>query len=58
MKVQIAGSGDGFGSGGRLQTCIYVEAASVRFLIDCGATALSGLKRLVIDPAAIDVIVL
>jgi ribonuclease BN (tRNA processing enzyme) len=58
MKVQFAGSGDAFGSGGRLQTCIYIEAASVRFLIDCGATALSGLKRLGIDPAAIDVIVL
>jgi ribonuclease BN (tRNA processing enzyme) len=58
MKVQFAGSGDAFGSGGRLQTCMYVEAASVRFLIDCGATALSGLKRLAIDPAGIDVIVL
>jgi ribonuclease BN (tRNA processing enzyme) len=58
VKVRFAGSGDAFGSGGRLQTCIYVEAESVRFLIDCGATALSGLKRLGIDPAAIDVIVL
>ena len=37
MKLTVVGSGDAFGSGGRLQTCYHVEAAATRFLIDCGA---------------------
>ncbi|HEX9924985.1 MAG TPA: MBL fold metallo-hydrolase [Anaerolineae bacterium] len=58
VRVQFLGSGDAFGSGGRLQTCIYIETESIRFLIDCGATALSGMKRFGIDPASIDLILL
>lgn len=58
MNVQFLGSGDAFGSGGRLQTCIFVETASVRFLIDCGSTALIGMKRFGVDPSSIDIIVL
>ena len=29
-----------------LQTCYHVEAASTRFIIDCGATALIGFSKL------------
>lgn len=58
VTVQFLGSGDAFGSGGRLQTCIYVGTSSVRFLIDCGATALTGMKRFGVNPADIDIIVL
>lgn len=58
VTVRFLGSGDAFGSGGRLQTCIYVETASTRFLIDCGATALIGMKRFGVDPAGIDIIAL
>ncbi len=56
--VRFLGTGDAFGSGGRLQTCIYVDAGTTKFLIDCGATALIGMKRFGIDPSGIDVIVL
>ena len=53
MKVTMIGSGDAFGSGGRLQTCIHVDCHGGPFLIDCGATALIGLRRLGLDPNAI-----
>jgi ribonuclease BN (tRNA processing enzyme) len=56
MKLTVVGSGDAFGSGGRLQTCYHVEAARTRFLIDCGATTLIGLSRLGIDPNTIETI--
>jgi ribonuclease BN (tRNA processing enzyme) len=56
--VQFLGSGDAFGSGGRFQTCIYVEAPEVRFLIDCGASSLIAMKRYGVDPSLIDVILL
>ncbi len=45
MKLTIAGSGDAFGSGGRLNTCFHVRTAGTGFLIDCGASALISLKR-------------
>ena len=46
--VRFIGSGDSFGSGGRFQTCILVEAPSIgggqpaptRYLLDCGASSL------------------
>jgi ribonuclease BN (tRNA processing enzyme) len=58
VMVKILGSGDAFGSGGRLQTCIYVDTGSVRFLIDCGATALISFKRNGLSTANIDYIFL
>jgi hypothetical protein len=48
VTVTFAGSGDAFGSGGRLQACIHmkpngpVESAPV--LLDCGATSLPALR--------------
>lgn len=58
MRVQFVGCGDAFGSGGRSQTCIYVQTPNARFLIDCGATSLPALKRCGIDPAALDFVVI
>ena len=58
VKVQFLGSGDAFGSGGRFQTCIYVQAESTRFLIDCGASSLIAMKRFGVEPSTIDQIVL
>ena len=55
--LTVIGCGDAFGSGGRMQTCFFVDSGP-RFLIDCGASALIGLKKhnVVID--SIDAIVL
>ncbi len=44
MHFTFIGSGDAFGSGGRLNTCFHVCGAKVNFLIDCGASSLIGLK--------------
>ena len=57
-RVRFIGSGDSFGSGGRFQTCILVDADGCRFLIDCGATSLVALKRAGVDPGSIDVVLL
>ncbi len=58
MEVAFWGSGDAFGSGGRLQTCILVRTRDNQFLIDCGASALIAMRRFHVDPNAISVILL
>ncbi len=58
MKLTIAGSGDAFGSGGRFNTCFFLETAKASLLVDCGASALPALKGQGIDPNSIDAIVL
>jgi len=50
MKLTVVGSGDAFGSGGRLQTCFHVATDGVEFLIDCGATSLIGMQHSGLDP--------
>ena len=52
------GSGDAFGSGGRLQTCIYARSEESRFLIDCGASSLAAMKRFGVDPSLVDAILI
>jgi ribonuclease BN (tRNA processing enzyme) len=54
LTVTFAGSGDAFGSGGRFQACFHVRRPEgAAFLIDCGATSLTALKRLGISPSTI-----
>ena len=56
MNVTFLGSGDAFGSGGRFQACMLVEAPSTRLLLDCGASSLIAMRRFGVDPASIDAI--
>lgn len=56
VTVRFAGSGDAFGSGGRFQACISVQAAGRHLLLDCGASSLIALKRLGIDPGSVDAV--
>ena len=58
MRVRFLGSGDAFGSGGRFQTCIHVQAAGAQLLLDCGASSLVAMRRFGVDPQAIDAVVL
>jgi ribonuclease BN (tRNA processing enzyme) len=55
LTVTFAGCGDAFGSGGRFQACIHLRGpgGSGPVLLDCGATSLSALKRLGLDPGEI-----
>ena len=57
-RIQFLGSGDAFGHGGRLQTCIFIRTTTCRFLVDFGASGMISLYRYNIDPNAIDMILL
>jgi ribonuclease BN (tRNA processing enzyme) len=56
VRVRFLGSGDAFGSGGRLQACIHVEAGPMNFLLDCGTTALCAMKRMGVPPSTVQAI--
>ncbi len=58
MNVRFLGSGDAFGSGGRFQTCIHVEAGGGQLLVDCGASSLVAMRRFGVDPHAVDAVAL
>lgn len=58
MRLTIVGCGDAFGSGGRSNTCFWLETNKGVVVVDFGASALPALKRLKLDPNAIDAIVL
>ena len=53
MELRILGSGDAFGSGGRLHTCFHVRDRQGAFLIDCGASAMIAVRRFGVDPNGI-----
>ncbi|MGH2379704.1 MAG: MBL fold metallo-hydrolase [Candidatus Limnocylindria bacterium] len=56
--IQVLGSGDAFGSGGRYQACIFIEHDAWRVLLDCGATSLTAMKYFGLDPGEIDAVVI
>jgi ribonuclease BN (tRNA processing enzyme) len=58
VTVRVLGCGDAFASGGRLQTCFFVDADPDRLLIDCGATAMVGMRQFGVDPGLVDTILL
>jgi ribonuclease BN (tRNA processing enzyme) len=58
LRVRFLGTGDPFGSGGRLQSCVLIDGAEGRYLVDCGATAPFALSRYGIDPASLDGIII
>ena len=58
IQVRFLGSGDAFGSGGRLQTCICIKATTSMFLVDCGASSLIAMRRYGVVPNDIDMILL
>ncbi len=54
VTVTFAGSGDAFGSGGRHQACIHIQRGDgPPMLLDCGATSLTALKSVGLDPGEI-----
>ncbi len=58
VHVRFLGSGDAFSSGGRLQTCFHLDGGQQPLLIDCGSSALAGLKREGLDPSTIGLVAL
>jgi ribonuclease BN (tRNA processing enzyme) len=53
MKVQFLGSGDAFGSGGRFNTCFFVQDLMGAFLVDCGASSMIAIRKFGVDPNSI-----
>ena len=58
MRMTTIGSGDAFGSGGRFNTCFWLETMKGTLLVDCGASTLVALKGSGRDPGQIDGVVL
>lgn len=57
-RLTIVGSGDAFGSGGRFNTCMFVELCGERFFIDFGSSSLIALKRMGIAYGDVDKILI
>jgi ribonuclease BN (tRNA processing enzyme) len=55
VRVQFLGSGSAFSDGGRMNAAIHVTAPGVSLLLDCGGSALPGIKKHV-DPTSIEAI--
>jgi ribonuclease BN (tRNA processing enzyme) len=53
LRLRFLGSGDAFGSGGRLQACLCLDGPGGRALLDCGTTSLVALRRAGLDPASV-----
>ena len=58
MYLQVIGSGDAFGSGGRNTACFLLGDESGTVLLDCGASSLPALKRCGVRPADIDAVLI
>jgi ribonuclease BN (tRNA processing enzyme) len=58
MRITVVGSGDAFGSGGRFNTCFWVETGKATLLIDCGASSPVALKIRGLDFDRVDGVVL
>src|SRR5262245_51833726 len=58
VQLTVLGSGDAFGSGGRLHSAYLVQSTDATFIVDCGATVLQGLKRAHVDPGSVDFVCL
>lgn len=54
VRLTVLGSGDAFGSGGRLHSAYLAESDGLALLVDCGPTILQSLKRLGRNAAGID----
>lgn len=58
VEILFLGTGDAFGSGGRLQSAALIRSAGANILVDCGATVLPALRRHGVDPGEVDTILL
>lgn len=58
VTLTFLGSGDAFGSDGRLQTCLALRGAGPTILLDCGASSLIAMKRGGIAPNDVAAVVL
>lgn len=58
MRLTIVGSGDAFGSGGRFNTCFWVETEKATLMLDCGASSPVALKARGLEFGRVDAVIL
>jgi ribonuclease BN (tRNA processing enzyme) len=58
VEVRFLGTGDAFGSGGRLHTATLIRSAAGTVLVDCGPSTLASLRASGLDPGSVDAILL
>jgi ribonuclease BN (tRNA processing enzyme) len=58
MFVKCLGSGDAFGSGGKLNTSFYIRTNTSSLLVDCGVTTLLALKKERLSAGDLDLIII
>jgi ribonuclease BN (tRNA processing enzyme) len=57
VELRFLGTGDAFGSGGRLHTSTLIRSEQGSLLVDCGPATLSALRRDGIEPGTVGAIV-
>lgn len=57
VAIRCVGTGDAFGSGGRLNSCYHLAATGEQLLLDCGCSVLIGLQQCGLSAAEIDTVV-
>jgi ribonuclease BN (tRNA processing enzyme) len=58
ILLRCIGSGDAFGSGGRLNSCFYLKTSFSQMLLDCGSSSLIGMQRCGVVAADIDTVII
>ncbi|MEA3544738.1 MAG: MBL fold metallo-hydrolase [Thermodesulfobacteriota bacterium] len=58
VSLRCVGTGDAFGSGGRLHSCFHLTFPEGQLLIDCGCSSLIGMQRCGLIAAEVDTIVI
>jgi ribonuclease BN (tRNA processing enzyme) len=58
MRITCLGSGDAFGTGGRLNTSFFIQTSNYGILLDCGATTAVALKKAGLSSDHVDIILI
>jgi ribonuclease BN (tRNA processing enzyme) len=58
MRITFLGTGDAFSTGGRFHTCFLCETDETRFMIDCGASAITAIQQRGVDTNAVGTVLL
>ncbi len=58
LSIRCIGTGDAFGTGGRLNSCYHLSWQGQQLLLDCGSSSLIGMHRYGIDIGKIDTIII
>ena len=58
VSLCCIGTGDAFGSGGRLNSCFHLNFPAGQMLLDCGCSCLIGMQRYGVIPAEIDTVII